>query len=141
MAVLEKVKRNIELLRGSLRGQFQEEGCDFCGEKPQYKFWFKIAVGTLGGLPVDWLVCTNCLETLRRQLSKPTPKEKRIRAPKGALVFPAYCQFCGKSIEFNPFTRRFEEKAYSLDMLYYYVDICEACRKEMLVAVEKAERI
>lgn len=112
-----------------------DEECDFCGERVEYKFWFKIV-----GRPVDWYVCSDCLETLRCQLSKPTTKEKRIRAPKEAFVFPAYCQFCGKNIEFNPDTWRFEEKVYSLNMLYYDVDICEACRKEMLVAVEKAEK-
>ena len=113
-----------------------EKECDFCGEQATHTFPFKIL-----GRSVDWEVCSNCLETLRSQLENPTPKEKAIQAPKGAYVFPAYCQFCGKSIEFNPDTWRFEEKVYTLDMVYYYVDICDPCRKEMLDAVNKARKV
>ena len=125
-----------EALAKKWREKAERQECDFCGEKATHTFPFKIQ-----GRPVDWEVCSNCLEMLRYQLQNPTPKEEAIRAPKGAYVFPAFCQFCGKSIEFNPDSWRFEDKVYALDMLYYYMDICEACRGEMLVSVEKAETI
>lgn len=133
-----ELKRRCPELYVALAKKWREKEpreCDFCGEKATHTFPFKIQ-----GRPVEWEVCSDCLEKLRYQLKNPISKEKAIRAPKGAYVFPALCQFCGKSIEFNPDSRRFEEKVYTLDMLYYYMDICEPCREEMLASVEKATR-